>query len=834
MSPALLFLLAAAPAPAAVAAPFEDFREAAAWVAGTRGGVVRDRVAPHFLGDGPAFWYRVGTGPGTAEFVLVDPDRGTRRPAIDAAAVAAALAAATGGPVAADRLPVRALEFPDGPSGPVRFVAAGRAWETTAAGTADRGPVGESESFGVERLAAVRPSIPGGAETGVTFVNDTAGPVRLVWAGDRRVGYGTIPAGGRKSQHTFAEHVWLVEDADGVPLAAFAATEDAGVARVDGRGPGPRFRDPETPADPAPTGGSPISVRGGDVFFEPPGGGGTIRLTDAAAEPVPDGFERVEYRGPVRVSPDGAAAAVVRAVVAPVRDLVLSDPGPPGTGRPTIVRVPYPKPGDPTDRPAPVFFATADGARTDVPADPFPAPFALTRFRWSADGGELRFLHNPRGHRFLQVLAADRATGAVRVVIDERSDTFVDYSRKTALHDPGDGTLLWASERSGWNHLYRVDAATGAVRNAVTAGEWVVRGVEKVEGGRVWFRAGGVVPGQDPYHVHLCRAGLNGGGFVVLTSDDAEPGDGTHDWTFTPDGRFLIDRFGRVDLPPVTVLRDAETGALVTELERADATAKRAAGWRPPVRFSAPGRDGETPIYGTVQFPPGFDAATAGPGSLPVIEKIYAGPHGAHVRKAWGDERDVRELAALGFAVVRCDGMGTNWRSKVFHDVAWRDLADAGFPDRIAFIRAAAEAFPALDLGRVGIYGGSAGGQNALRALLSHGDFYAAAAADCGCHDNRVDKRWWNEAWLGEVGPHYDAGSNARDAGRLTGDLLLTVGGLDRNVDPAGTMQVVDALLEAGKEFELIVFPRGGHGIGESDEGRRRRANFFRRALAAD
>ena len=760
-------------------APLDSWRAAKAWIEATADGVTGGTVEPHFLGDGAAFTYRVTDGDGAARTVRVDPAAGTRR------------------------------TLPPGAE-PERDAFGG---------------------YGVERLTERRRSGGSGIETHVTFRNDTAGPVRLFWlsAGGAETGYATVEPGGEYRQHTFAGHVWLAKDADGEAVAAFAATGEEGFAVVSPDAPRPAAPPTKTGGATSPDGAAVARIAGRDVRVKYRGE--DVTLTDAAAEPVPDGFDWIAYRGPLLWSPDGKTLSTVRVAVAPVDDLVLSDPGEAGTARPTIRRVRYPKPGDPIDRPAPVLFDVESGRRIDVETDRFPNPYSLTRFRWAADSSELFFLHNPRGHGSLDLLAADRRRGTVRVVIGERSDTFVDYSQKTELHWPEDGSILWASERSGWNHLYRINPATGRVRNAVTGGEWVVRGVEKVEGGRVWFRAGGVVPGQDPYFVHLCRADLDGGNFAVLTSDDAEPGDGTHEWTFTPDGEFLLDRFSRVDLPPVTVLRNAETGRLIRELERADASARLATGWRPPVRFAAEGRDGTTDIHGLILFPPGHNPATAKAGSLPIVEAIYAGPHGAHVPKAWGRQRAARELAALGFAVVKCDGMGTNWRSKAFHDVCFRNLADAGFPDRIAFIKAAAERFPALDVKRVGIYGGSAGGQNALRAVLSHGDFYSAAAADCGCHDNRVDKRWWNEAWMGLPGPHYDASSNARDAADLTGELLLTVGGLDRNVDPASTLQVVDALIAADKDFELVVFPRGGHGIGESDYGRRRRAEFFRRAL---
>ncbi len=286
----------------------------------------------------------------------------------------------------------------------------------------------------------------------------------------------------------------------------------------------------------------------------------------------------------------------------------------------------------------------------------------------------------------------------------------------------------------------------------------------------------------------------------------------------------IVDTYSRVDLPPVTELRCAENGSLVTELERADWSDLLATGWQPPERFHAKGRDDKTDIFGVIYRPTTFNPDA----HYPVIEHIYAGPHDAHVPKGFSAYRREQSMAELGFILVQIDGMGTNWRSKAFHDVCWKNLADAGFPDRIAWMKAAAESRPFMDLSRVGIYGGSAGGQNALGAMLFHPDFYKAAAADCGCHDNRMDKIWWNEAWMGwPIGPHYAEQSNVTNAHKLQGKLLLTVGELDHNVDPSSTMQVVDALIKADKDFDLIVFPGADHGAGESPYGVRRRNDFF-------
>lgn len=327
-APLLALALFAAAPPAPANGPFDTFADAAAWVRSTTGGVTGARVAPQWIGDGPAFWFRRGAGDG-AGFLLADPHAasgGVLRPLFDRDAVAAALAdrgVGSGGALA-----FRSVSLPAGADGPVRFSAGGRRWEWAGGALTDRGGAGDgAESASVERLRTLRPSARRGGDTQITFVNATAGSVRVRWVNGpgRGTSYGTVPAGGRRAQHTFAGHVWLVEDADGNPLAAFAATGEEGVAVVDGAGPVPELERPR-PTRPRP--GSPrAEVRSGDLFLTGPGGDDR-RLTDAAAEPVPDGFDRIEYRRP-RLSPDGETVAAVRAAVATVTDLVLIDPGDP-------------------------------------------------------------------------------------------------------------------------------------------------------------------------------------------------------------------------------------------------------------------------------------------------------------------------------------------------------------------------------------------------------------------------------------------------------------------------------------------------------------------------
>ncbi len=560
-------------------------------------------------------------------------------------------------------------------------------------------------------------------------------------------------------------------------------------------------------------------IRENDVVLEErPLGEPTTLTKDGRKD---NGYERGAFW-----SPDSKHFVALKAEKGTDRKVYLIESTPKGQLQPKLQSYDYRKPGDKVPITKPHLFDVAAKKEIPIRDDLFASPYEIEDVRWSPDSSRFTFLYNQRGHQALRIISVDAATGEARAIVDETSRTFVDYSQKmlARFFDKSD-ELIWMSERSGWNHLYLIDSRTGRVKNAITSGEWVVRGVDRVDEAKrqVWFRAGGIHPGQDPYHVHHCRVGLDGTGLVVLTE-----GDGTHEVEPSPSGRFLIDRHSRVDMPPVTELRRADDGSLVLELERADIAALESTGWSPPERFAAKARDGKTDIYGVIYRPTNFEASKR----YPVIEQIYAGPQGAFVPKEFAPFHYPQVLAELGFIVVQIDGMGTNWRSKAFHDVCWKNLGDAGLPDRILWMKAAAEKYQEMDITRVGVYGGSAGGQNAMGAVLFHPEFYKVAAADCGCHDNRMDKIWWNEAWMGwPVGPEYAAASNAVNAHKLQGKLLLTVGELDRNVDPASTMQVVDALIKANKDFDLIVIPGAGHGAGGQSYGERRRRDFFVRHL---
>jgi len=543
-----------------------------------------------------------------------------------------------------------------------------------------------------------------------------------------------------------------------------------------------------------------------------------------------DGDTSNPYTGAMDWSPDGKKLVAQRTTVVPLHKVTFVESSPKDQLEPKVHVADYAKPGDPLPVVRPVLFNLETGKQAAADAGLAPNPYFNygedLDIHWAKDSSRFFYVYNQRGHQALKVIAVDGATGASRAVVDDRSQTFIDYSGKQFLEYLDDtNELVWMSERSGWNHLYRVDSRTGAVKNPITRGEWVVRRVVNVDpkSREILFLAGGMVSGQDPYYLQLAKVNFDGTGMKVLTE-----GDGTHSVTLNKDRSLFVDVWSRVDQAPVAELRRTSDGARVAELERWDTAALQKAGWRLPERFTAKARDGKTDIHGVIYRPSNYDPAK----KYPVIEYIYAGPQDAFVPKAFNQRTMFPELVELGFILVSIDGMGTSQRSKAFHDVCFQNIGDAGFPDRILWMKAAAVQDPAMDLSRVGIFGGSAGGQDALRALLAFGDFYKAGVADCGCHDNRMDKVWWNEQWMGwPVGPHYAEQSNVTNAAKLKGDLLLLVGEMDTNVDPASTLQVVNALVKADRDFEMLVVPGSDHGTMRIPHVERRVKDFFVRHL---
>ncbi|HEK20495.1 S9 family peptidase [Mucilaginibacter sp.] len=490
-----------------------------------------------------------------------------------------------------------------------------------------------------------------------------------------------------------------------------------------------------------------------------------------------------------------------------------------GTTRAVLKSHEYAQPGDEFTSYEQYIFNIADKSsiKTDAEKIDF---FSAPRLQWRYNNSRyFTYEKADRGHQCFRVIEVDVTNGKTRNIIDEKTNTFIYEQRIYTFYMPQTHEIVWVTEKDGWRHIYTVDAISGKEK-LVTKGNWVVRDVDSVDVKKreIWFRGSGKNAGEDPYNIHYYRIGMDGRNLVELT-----PEKGNHSVSFSPDRKYFIDTYSEVNIAPKIVLKNTINGKKLMDIEQADLTGLLATGIKLPEVFVAKARDGKTDIWGVVYRPANMDPNK----SYPVIENIYAGPQDSFVPKSFSAVNEMEGIAQLGFIVVQIDGMGTANRSKAFHDVCWHNLADAGFPDRILWMKALAAKYPQVDISRVGVYGTSAGGQNSSGALLFHPEFYKAAVSACGCHDNRIDKQWWNEQWMGyPVGPHYGEQSNITNAGKLQGDLLLIVGEADTNVPPESTYRFADALIKSNKMFDFLVVPGMGHSDG-GPYGRKKKRDFF-------
>ena len=530
-------------------------------------------------------------------------------------------------------------------------------------------------------------------------------------------------------------------------------------------------------------------------------------------------------------SPDSKHLAVYRVHPGYKREVHYIESSPADQLQPRYTSMVYPKAGDVLAAYQPVLFDVAGHRELPIDNTLFPNAFEMLPIEWWKDSRAFTFEYNQRGHQVYRVIEVNAGEGTARTLIEEKSDTFINYEPLIrSQYDHGkhfrqnldDGKqIIWASERDGWEQLYLFNGQTGVLVHQITHGDWVVRAVDHVDEANreIYFEASGMNSDEDPYYVHGYKIRFDGSGLTPLTPVMAD-----HTLVYSKDGKYYVDTYSRLDLPPVMELHRAD-GALLMAVDKADDAPLRAAGWQPSEPFHTAGRDGKTQIWGVIHRPLNFDPNK----KYPVIEDIYAGPQGSFVPKSFTTREE--PLTAMGFVVVQIDGMGTNNRSRAFHAVAWHNLKDAGFPDRILWHKAVAAKYPWYDISQVGIFGTSAGGQSAMGALLFHPEFYQVAVSNSGCHDNRMDKIWWNEQWMGwPVGPWYSESSNVDNAWRLQGKLMLVVGEMDKNVDPASTFQVANRLIKSGKDFDLLFVPGGGHGAG-GRYGERKLMDFFVRNL---
>jgi dipeptidyl-peptidase-4 len=457
-----------------------------------------------------------------------------------------------------------------------------------------------------------------------------------------------------------------------------------------------------------------------------------------------------------------------------------------------------------------------------------------TDVQWSADDSHIAFVSTSRDHKQEHLRVADTATGDVRDVLEETVATQYESGMGHAnwQYLPASNEVIWPSERDDWAQLYLYDLNTGKLKNKITSGEGDVTQLLRVdEKTRVlYFLAAGKEKGRDPYFVHLYRVGFDGSGLKPLTPEDA-----MHDVTLSPDGRYFVDSYSTPEVPPVAVLRDA-SGKLIATLETADISKLLATGWKPPQMFTVKARDGVTDLYGLMFKPTNLDPNQ----KYPIINHIYPGPQTGSVggRNFSAARGDAQALAELGFIVVEIDGMGTPWRSKKFHDAYYGNMGDNTLPDQVAGMKQLAQRYPWIDIDRAGIYGHSGGGDATADAMFRYPDFFKVGIAESGNHDQREYEDDWGERYQGldvrkpDGTTTYDDQANESIAKNLKGHLLLAHGTMDDNVPPYNTLLVVDALIKANKDFDLLLLPNEHHGYAdESTYMMRRRWDYFVRYL---
>jgi dipeptidyl aminopeptidase/acylaminoacyl peptidase len=453
---------------------------------------------------------------------------------------------------------------------------------------------------------------------------------------------------------------------------------------------------------------------------------------------------------------------------------------------------------------------------------------------WSPDSTKVAFVSTSRDHKHTQLRIADAADGSIRDVLEEKVDTFFESGNGRVNWRVlfASNEVIWFSQRDNWGHLYLYDLATGKLKNRITTGEGNVTQVLKIDDKTrtLVFQGVGKEKGRDPYFTHLYRVGMDGKNQVLLTPEDAN-----HEITLADRGRYFVDSYSKPDVPPVAVLRDLD-GKLVLELEKADISRLTATGWKPPVPITVKARDGQTDLYGLMYEPVDLDRSR----KYPIINRVYPGPQTGSVgsRSFSAARSDSNALAQLGFIVVEIDGMGTPWRSKKFHEFYYGKMADNTIPDQVGGMKQLAERHPWIDISRVGIWGHSGGGYATASAMFMFPDFFKVGISESGNHDNRVYEDDWAEKWTGlltknaDGTTNYDSQATPSMAKNLNGKLLLAHGTMDANVPANNTLLVVDALVKANKDFDLIMFPNAGHGFGAAGNYMtRRRWDYFVRHL---
>ncbi len=834
-------LLAAAPPEARKA----NYDLASRWTPAKVGKLVFDTsVAPHWLETGDRFWYAYETAQGR-KWYIVDPAARSKKPLFDNAKMAAQLTRILLVPYDAQHLPIKTIKFVNKDTA-IQFeievpkdndiLVGGKIVKASEIAKeeekkdldADKEKEKEKEQDTQKDKGkeADKPKEPEKKTKVLGFSYELAsGKLALIEdykVPDKRPRWASVSPDEKTVVFARGENLFLM-DAESFKLAQKKA-DDKAVKEVQ------------------------LTTDGEEHYSY------ARTLTDEdKKEFQKDEKDRKDFRAPAGMvvwSKDSKKIALVRSDERKVADLwvinSLADP------RPTLETYRYEMPGE-ENQPQPeiLVFDLASKAKVKVKADKFKDPTfdiftaprqALDREKefpppaqWLADGSDkLYFGRQSRDLHGYDVCVADTATGEVKVLIEERLNTYVEAQDPWLLG--GGKEIVWWSERDGWGHYYLYDG-DGKLKAQLTSGEFVGQGIARVdEKARVlYFLACGREPGEDPYYTHLYRVGLDGSGLRPI-----DKGDASHQPSMNDSARFFVDTFSRVDAAPRSELRDA-AGNLLLELEATDVSALLAAGFKYPEPFKVKADDGVTDLYGVMYKPFDFDPGVR----YPVIAYVYPGPQTESVSKTFVPRSQSQNLAQLGFVVIEVGNRGGHpSRSKWYHNYGYGNLRDYGLADKKRAIEQLAALHPYIDIDRVGIYGHSGGGFMSTAAMLVYPDFFKVAVSSSGNHENNVYNRWWSEKHHGvkeitdkdgAVKFEYAIEKNSEIAKNLKGRLLITTGDIDNNVHPANTLRLAAALIKANKRFDFFIFPGQRHGYGDmGDYWFWLRADYFAKWLLGD
>jgi len=657
--------------------------------------------------------------------------------------------------------------------------------------------------------------------------------------------------------HSAGRATWLPDDqfwyrtttekgSEAVLVDAAHATRsvcDLPACRAAGRGRGNAGAAPATRFDvPSPDGKRTAFVRDWNLWVRDLATGVETALTTDGVKDFGYATDNAGWTSSDRAilawSPDSKKIATYQQDQRNVGEMYLVDTK---VGHPTLRAWKYPLPGDPVvtmiqrvvidvNAPKVLRLQMPPDQHRSTLCDDVACRGEWDDAQWSADSASLAFVSTSRDHRQETLRMANTTTGEVHDVFEEKVTTFFESGngRINWRYLSSSKEVIWFSERDNWGQLYLYDAGSGKLKHQITTGEGNVTQLLHVDekARLLYFVAVGKEKGRDPYFRHFYRIGMDGKNLTLLTPDDAD-----HDVAMSPSGRFFVDTYSKPDVPSVCDLRDAN-GKVVMNVEKTDISRLVATGWKPPTPIVVKARDGRTDLYGLMYKPTNLDPSK----KYPIVNHIYPGPQTGSVSgRSFSPARgDAQALAELGFIVVEIDGMGTPWRSKKFHEAYFGNMGDNTLPDQVAGMKELAGRFPWIDIDRAGIYGHSGGGYATADAMFRYPDFFKVGISESGNHDNRVYEDDWAEKWIGllvtnpDGSSNYDSQANQTLAKNLKGKLLLAHGTMDNNVPPNNTLLVVDALIKANKDFDLLMLPNEPHGYGnESNYMTRRRWDYF-------